>query len=241
VSVRTLHHYHQIGLLEPSGQTPSGYRRYADEDLDRLQRVLFYRELGFPLDEIMTVLADPATDPLAHLRRQHGLLTQRVQRLQAMVTAVERAMEAVKMGINLTPEERFEVFGEHDPAQYAEEVEQRWGDTEAYRQSQQRASRYTKDDWVRIKEAGADLNRRLAEAMTGGVPADSEQAMDLAEEHRRSINDTFYDCGYEMHRGLAAMYLADPRFTQNYENLAPGLAQYLHDAILANAARNEAS
>jgi hypothetical protein len=158
-----------------------------------------------------------------------------------MVTAVERAMEAVKMGISLTPEERFEVFGEHDPAQYADEAEQRWGHTEAYRQSHQRTSRYTKDDWIRIKEAGADLNRRLVEAMTGGAPADSEQAMDLAEEHRRSINDTYYECGYEMHRGLAAMYLADPRFTRNYENLATGLAQYLHDAILANAARNEAS
>jgi len=241
VSVRTLHHYHQIGLLEPSGFTPSGYRRYADGDLDRLQRVLFYRELGFPLDEIMTVLADLDTDPLAHLRRQHELLTQRVQRLQGMVTAVERAMEAMKMGISLTPEERFEVFGEHDPARYAEEAEQRWSDTEAYRQSQRRTSRYTKDDWIRIKEAGADLNRRLVEAMTSGAPADSEQAMDLAEEHRRSINDTYYDCGYDMHRGLAAMYLADPWFTQNSENVAPGLAQYLHDAIMANAARAEAS
>ena len=241
VSVRTLHHYHQIGLLEPSGHTPSGYRQYADEDLERLQRVLFYRELGFPLDEIVTVLADPATDRVAHLRRQHELLTQRVRRLQTMVTAVERAMEAMKVGISLTPEERFEVFGEQDPAQYAEEAERRWGDTGAYRQSRERTSRYSKEDWVRLKEAGANLNRRFAEALASGAAPDSEQAMDLAEEHRRSINDAFYDCGYEIHRGLAEMYLADPRFTRNYENVAPGLAQYVHDAILANAARAGAS
>jgi DNA-binding transcriptional MerR regulator len=238
VSVRTLHHYHHIGLLAPSGHSPAGYRRYADVDLDRLQRVLFYRELGFPLDEIVTILADPTVNAADHLRRQRGLLCQRIDRLKLMVTAVERAMEAMKVGISLTPEERFEVFGAQDPAQYADETERRWGGTDAYRQSQGRTSRYTKDDWVRIKEAGADLNRRFAEALAAGVAPGSEQAMDLAEEHRRSINDTFYDCGYEIHRGLAAMYLADPRFTQNYENVAPGLAQYVHDAILANAERN---
>src|SRR5438046_2944508 len=126
VSVRTLHHYHQIGLLVPSGHSPAGYRQYVDTDLDRLQRVLFYRELGFPLDQIVILLDDPAIDAEAHLRRQHALLTRRIERLEEMVTAVRRAMEAVKMGISLTPEERFEVFGDQDPAQYAEETEERW-------------------------------------------------------------------------------------------------------------------
>jgi MerR family transcriptional regulator, thiopeptide resistance regulator len=238
VSVRTLHHYHHIGLLAPSGQSRAGYRQYAESDLERLQRVLFYRELGFPLDTIVTVLADPATDAVEHLRRQRELLCQRVRRLQEMVNAVDRAMEAAKMGINLTPAERFEVFGEQDPARYADEAQQRWGETDAYKQSQARVSRYTKEDWQRIKAAGEELNRRWTEALASGAAADSEVAMDLAEEHRRSINDTFYDCGYPMHRGLAEMYLADPRFTKNYEDIAPGLAQYVHDAILANAARH---
>src|SRR5258706_1119719 len=133
VSVRTLHHYHQIGLLVPEGHSPAGYRRYSNDDLERLQRVLFYRELGFALEEIVTLLDDPAIDAEAHLRRQHDLLTRRIERLEGMVTAVERAMEATKMGISLTPEERFEVFGEQDPAQHAEEVQQRWGDTDAYK------------------------------------------------------------------------------------------------------------
>src|SRR5437660_6416646 len=94
VSVRTLHHYHEIGLLAPSGQTPAGYRRYSADDLERLQRVLFYRELGFPLEQIVTLLDDPAIDAQAHLRRQHDLLVARIGRLYAMATAVERAMEA---------------------------------------------------------------------------------------------------------------------------------------------------
>src|SRR5947209_13231070 len=86
VSVRTLHHYHQIGLLAPSGHSRAGYREYAEADLERLQRVLFYRELGFPLEEIVTVLADPTTGTVGHLRRQHELLTQRIERLRGMVT-----------------------------------------------------------------------------------------------------------------------------------------------------------
>jgi DNA-binding transcriptional MerR regulator len=135
ISVRTLHHYHEIGLLAPGGRSAAGYRRYAEPDLRRLQQVLFYRELGFPLEEIATILDDPGTDARAHLRRQHALLTRRVDRLRAMVAAVERAMEAEQMGISLTPQERFEVFGEDDPARYAGESERRWGDTEAYKQS----------------------------------------------------------------------------------------------------------
>lgn len=239
VSVRTLHHYHQIGLLAPSTHSRAGYRQYAEADLERLQRVLFYRELGFPLDEIVTVLADPDTDAVAHLRRQRTLLTQRLRRLQDMVTAVDRAMEAATMGISLTPEERFEVFGEHDPAKYADEARERWGDTDAYKQSMARTSRYTKEDWQRLKAEGEDLNRRWAEAIASGQPATGEVAMDLAEEHRRQISENFYECGYPIHRGLAEMYLADPRFTKNYEDIAPGLAQYVHDAILANADRHE--
>jgi hypothetical protein len=155
-----------------------------------------------------------------------------------MVTAVERAMEAQKMGISLTPEERFEVFGEQDPTRYAEEAEQRWGDTDAHRESMRRTSRYTKEDWLKIKAEAAELNERVRAAYTSGVGSDSEAAMNLAEEHRQQINRWYYDCGYEIHRGLAAMYLADPRFTRNYEDIAPGLAQWWHDAIQANADRH---
>ncbi|WP_377270241.1 MerR family transcriptional regulator [Peterkaempfera sp. SMS 1(5)a] len=239
VTVRTLHHYDEVGLLSPAGRTPSGYRRYGAADLDRLQQILFYRELGFSLDDIASVLDDPGTGPSEHLRRQHRLLTDRIARLQEMAAAVERAMEARKMGINLTPEEKFEIFGEGYSEDYEVEAEQRWGDSEVWRQSQQRTARYGKQDWVRIKAAGDDLNRRLAEAMAAGHAPDSEQAMALAEEHRQSISDSFYDCSYAIHRGLAGMYLADPRFTATYEKVRPGLAQWLHDAMVANADRAE--
>ncbi|MEU7753492.1 MerR family transcriptional regulator [Micromonospora sp. NPDC049171] len=235
VTVRTLHHYDEIGLLSPSGRTPAGYRRYDDADLQRLQLVLYYRELGFPLEEISAIIDDPAADPAAHLRRQHELLTGRVKRLQEMVTAIEFAMEASKMNIQLTPEERFEVFGDVDPEEHQAEAEQRWGDIEAYRESNRRVSRYTKADWLRYKAENEDWGRRIVAVLGSGVPADSPEAKDLAEEHRQLIGRWFYECTYEGHTGLADMYLADERFTAYYENMAPGLAVYLNEAIHANA------
>lgn len=237
VTVRTLHHYDEIGLLAPTGRTASGYRRYSDADLDRLQQIRFYRELDFSLEDIAKILDDPDRDPGEHLRRQHGLLTERIARLRTMVAAIEHTMMARTMGISLTPEERFEVFGDHDPEQYADEARERWGDSPAYRQSQERVNGYHKQDWQRIKSEAAEITDGLVEAMRSGEPADSPRAMDLAERHRRHIGRWFYECGHEIHCGLAEMYLADPRFTATYENVAPGLARYVHDAIMANARR----
>ncbi|MFD3700150.1 MerR family transcriptional regulator [Streptomyces sp. NPDC058646] len=236
ITVRTLHHYDEIGLLSPSGRSHAGHRRYEDADLDRLQRILFYRELGFPLEEVAALLDDPASDPREHLRRQHALLSDRIARLQQMAKAVEHAMEANKMGINLTPEERFEVFGDQDPGQYAEEAEQRWGDTEAYAESQRRAASYTKEDWKRMQDQSADWGRRYVALMEAGEPADGERAMDLAEEHRLHITSWFYACPYELHTCLGDMYVADERFTAYYDAMKPGFAEHLRDAITANAA-----
>jgi DNA-binding transcriptional MerR regulator len=146
ITVRTLHHYDEIGLLSPSDRTGAGYRRYDDADLERLQLIMFYRELGFPLEVIGEIISDPAADPASHLRRQHELLSERVAKLQKMLNAIEFAMEAGKVGINLTPEERFEVFGDFNPDDYAEEVQERWGGTDAYKESARRVSRYTKQD-----------------------------------------------------------------------------------------------
>jgi MerR family transcriptional regulator, thiopeptide resistance regulator len=239
VTVRTLHHYDQIGLLSPGRRSPNGYRRYDDRDLDRLRQILFYRELGFPLEEVAALLRDAPADQSVHLRRQHRLLRDRIARLERIVVVVEKEMEARQMGISLTPEERFEVFGDFEPEDYAEEAEQRWGDTDAYRQSQRRVATYSKEDWRELKAQGADIDRRLAAAVGAGASAEGEEAMGLAEEHRMHITRWFYDCGYDIHRGLGDMYVGDSRFAARYEEIASGLAQFLRDAIHANARRAE--
>ncbi|MGW3206232.1 MerR family transcriptional regulator [Streptomyces sp. NPDC001135] len=243
VTVRTLHHYDEIGLLVPSERTYAGHRRYNDADLDRLQQILFYRELGFPLDEVAALLDDPDVDPRAHLRRQHELLTARIEKLQKMAAAVEHAMEARTMGINLTPEERFEVFGDKDPFKegYTEEAEQRWGDTEAWAESQRRAASYTKEDWKRIKAEVDDWQERYAALVAGGEQPSGEAAMDMAEEHRQHMNRWFFEVPYEMHRCFAEMYVSDERFKAFYDSMHPGLAEHLREAILANADRHTTS
>jgi DNA-binding transcriptional MerR regulator len=239
VTIRTLHHYDEIGLLCPGGRSAAGYRIYEDSDLERLQRILFYRELGFTLDEIATIVDDPRTDALGHLRRQRGLLTGRIERLSAMVDAIDYEMEARTMDIPLTPEERLEVFGEFRLEDYAEEAEGRWGETESYKESQRRVSKYKKEDWQRLKAEGEGVQDRLAVALEAGLAPDSEEAMAAAEAHRRHISRWFYDCTYEIHRGLTEMYVSDERFRSHYDTRTPGLADFIREAALANAERAE--
>jgi DNA-binding transcriptional MerR regulator len=240
VTVRTLHHYDAIGLLRPSGRSGAGYRRYTDADVERLQRILFYRELEFGLDQIGDALADPGADTLGHLRRQHALLQDRIERLRRLSESVTLAMEAHQMNIPLTPEERLEVFGDFRPENHEAEVEERWGDTDAYRESARRTARYTKADWLAIKAEGEAAMRAMVDARSAGLAADTVAAMDAAEAHRAQIDRWFYACSHEMHTVLAGMYLADPRFTATYEAMGEGMAQYVHDAFLANAARHAA-
>ena len=121
---------------------------------------------------------------------------------------------------------------------YAEEAKERWGDTDAYKESQRRLSNYSKEDIAKAQLAMQDATNLVLAAMQAGLPADSDQAMKGAEAHRKSISDFWYQCSYEIHTGLATMYLADPRFTAHYEAQHAGLAKYIHDAIVANAVKN---
>lgn len=237
VSVRTLHHYDEIGLLAPSGRTDAGYRVYREADLDKLQRILFYRELDFSLDAIRQMLAEPDSTIDSHLRRQHRLLRTLIARHQLLLDALEKEMAARHMGISLTPEEQFEVFGTDKLSQEMDEASQRWGDTSEWQESQRCIAAYSKEDWVRIK-AEADANiEAFAEVMRSGAPPSSQPAMDVAEARRQYTSTWFYDCGYNQHVKLAELYVSDPRYTVAYHKVEPGFAQYVDDAIVSNAAR----
>lgn len=236
VSVRTLHHYDQIGLLTPGARSASGYRLYSDADLGRLRQVLFYRELEFGLDEIAQILADPDARTDDHLRRQHRLLRERQARTRVLLGAIENEMEARQMGISLTPEEQLEIFGNDKfGAEYADEAERRWGGTDAWMQSRRRTASYTKEDWIAIKSEGDANVQAFLDAFRAGEPADGAVATELAERHRQHICNWFYDCGYTLHRGLADLYIADPRYYAGWDEAAPGFSEYVHDAIHANA------
>jgi DNA-binding transcriptional MerR regulator len=234
VSVRALHHYDHIGLVVPSVRTPAGYRGYTDADIERLHLVLVYRSVGMPLNEIRALLDDPSADVVEHLRHQHQLLLEQADRLQHTIKAVEELMNAHRSGIQLTAEEQVEIFGTTAfSEEYATEAEQRWGGTDAWKQSQQRVSRLSKEEWIAIKAEGDALLSDLAQAKRDGVEPGSDEGNAFAARHRASI-ERFYDCGDEMHRCLAEMYLADERFTQYYDDVESGLAQYVHDIVVAS-------
>ena len=237
VTVRTLHHYDRVGLLVPSERSEQGYRLYNYGDLERLRQIRLLRELRFSLDAIGQMLDATAYDRRSALAGQRELLKERQERTEKIILGVDRALTAMEEEREMDKTEMFEGLEEFDHAQYQEEAEQRWGDTDAYKESMRRTRRYGRNDWARIKEEGEAVMASLADLLSEGAHAAGHAAMDLAEEHRCHIDRWFYPCSHGMHRALADMYTADPRFMQHFEKRAEGLAEFFQDAIKANAAR----
>lgn len=235
VSVRALHHYDEIGLVKPSGRSAAGYRLYTEADLDRLQQVLFFRELGFKLEDIVAILRDPAFDRRKALIAQRALLEEKVERARSMLQLVEKTLRALDGGVQMTKEEMFEVFGEFDPTEHEAEAKERWGDTDSFRISKERTAKYTKDDWKRMRAESDAILDDFAKKAEAGVPPEAAEVRAIAERHRLHIDQWFYPCSHAMHAGLGRMYVDDPRFAANFEKKRTGLAEYVRDAIAANA------
>jgi DNA-binding transcriptional MerR regulator len=235
VSVRTLHHYDAVGLLTPSRRTDAGYRLYGDTDLERLQQIMLFRELGFALPDIRRIMTDPGFDRRTALVAQRKLLAEKATRTEAMLDAIDTAIGAMEEGTEMDKEQMFEVFGDFDPAGYEQEVRERWGETGAYRESARRTAGYTKADWLRVKAEQEAITAGMAERMDAGDAPDSPEVQALVERHRLSIDRSFYPCSLGMHAGLGEMYVADPRFAAVYERIRPGMAVFMRDAMRIHA------
>jgi DNA-binding transcriptional MerR regulator len=231
LTVRTLHHYDEIGLVVPD-RSGSDHRRYGTGHLEALQQVLFFRELGFPLDEIREIMNDPGFDRRSALVQQRSLVEGKLARLQRMIDAIDLALLAGDEGMTMDPDDMFDGF---QPPEWAEEAKQRWGDTEAYQESQRRTGRYGKREWAAIQEEAGDIARRFGDLKRSGAPADGPAAVATAEEHRHHIDRWFYPCSPDAHTGLGEMYVADARFSAYWDAFEPDLAGFVCDAIMANA------
>ncbi len=234
VSVRALHHYDEIGLLSPSVRSNAGYRLYTYADLVRLHEILAWRALGFPLAEIQEMLDDPGYDRARALARQHALVESELERLGSLRRALEAALTAERDGTRLEEEIMFEGF---DPAAYEAEVRERWGDTEAHRESARRTSGYGECEWRQIRAESERIVRDFASLLRAGEPATGDAAQELAGRHRKHISRWFYPCSDRMHRALGSLYVGDARFARNFEREAAGLAAYVRTAIDAAANR----
>jgi DNA-binding transcriptional MerR regulator len=237
VSVRTLHHYDEIGLVVPRERSEAGYRLYGPSEVARLQEVLFFRELGFGLGEIKRLVERPDYDRATALQRQRRLLDTKAEHLLAMIDALDAAVEAERHGTPMSNEDMLGVFGDFDPAEHEAEARERWGDTDAYRESARRTARYGRADWEQMGRESAEIDQAFLALMAAGVPADSSEAMEIAERHRNHITKWFYECTSEIHVGLGQMYVADSRFTERIDRAGEGLAAYMSAAIEANAGR----
>ena len=225
ITVRTLHHYDEIGLVQPSDRSRAGYRLYDDGDVLRLQQVLLYRELGLPLDDIAAVLDDPAHETRASLLRHREVLVDKRARLDRMLAALDTALRHVEE-TEMQPDDVKSMF-----EGFEKEAEERWGHTDAYKESARRTKKYGKAEWEAIRHDADALYARFAELMREGAAPTDARVGGVVDAHRAHIDRWFYPCSVEMHRGLAAMYVADPRFAANFDKVAPGLAAFISSAI----------
>ena len=237
VTVRTLHHYDEVGLLTPSERSRAGYRLYTADDLERLATIVTYRRLDLPLDEVAALLRGDGSS-IEHLRRQRDAVMSKVEELHGLVDAIDARLEREMNEQPATREDLKEIFGDGFKDEYQAEAQERWGETGAWKQSAKRTQGYTVADWEQIKAETEQLGEQMVAAKRSGEPATSEAAMEAAEAARQHLSRWFYDCSPQFHRNLGDMYVADPRFTKTYEDQEPGLAQYTRDAIHANADRH---
>ncbi|WP_066686596.1 MerR family transcriptional regulator [Christensenella intestinihominis] len=226
VSVRTLHYYDEIGLLRPGTVTEAGYRIYGEKELVRLQQILFFRELGFPLKEIRSIMENPSFDEKEALLKQRKLLELKQERLSGLMRLIDKTLKGDK---HMSFEEFDESRLEEMRREYAREARERWGETEAYRQSEERTAGYGKGDWARLDAEMEGLFRRFAEAME--FPPEDGAVQALVREWQQHITRNYYECTDEILAGLGKMYIADRRFAKNIDRYGKGLAEFMSKAI----------
>ena len=239
-SVRALHHYDEIGLLHPSKRGENGYRLYTADDLVQLRQIRFYRELDFGLEEIAEILADPHTAAEDHLRRQHQLLRARRTRDARLLAAIEHEMEVRKMGMSLTPEEQFEVFGTDKLPEYADEAERRWGDTDAFGESRRRTAAYTKEDWTAIRREADENIAAFAAALAAGSRRPARWRW-ISPRPTAGTSPLVRRLPTGHASGARRALRVRPALRRDLRQRGGGLAAYVHDAILADAERVQQS
>ena len=227
VSVRTLHYYDEIGLLKPSFvDEQNGYRFYDEGSLERMQEILFYRELDFPLKSIAEILASPNYDKRKALAEQKRLLTLKKDRLERLIAALEQA-EKGEIIMSAFDNSEYETARQ----QYEDEAKRRWGGTDAYRESQAKTRSYSKDKWNDVLAGINGVFAEFAECKKCGNSADSEKTQRLVKKLQDYITANFYHCTEEILAGLGQMYICDERFKNNIDKNGEGTAEFVAEAI----------
>lgn len=227
VTPRTLHHYDAIGLLKPSRVGDNGYRYYGEESLLRLQQILFYRELGIPLEDIKKIMGRRDFDVLGALRSHKEALQKQVTRLNRLILTVDNTINHLKGTTTMSNKAYFEGFSEAEQEKYAAEAEELY-DVETVRESNRNWKAYPAAKKEAILAEGRAIYTDMIAAMPGG--ADSPEAQAIVERWRRHM-DYFWTPNLEQLLGLANGYNDDPRFKANFAKMHPQLAEFMREAV----------
>ena len=233
ISTRALRYYDELGLLSPARVSSNGYRIYGQKEIDRLQQILFYRELGVSLEEIRNILASKDFDGLSALESHLTALLARREQLNLLVANVEKTIKTMKGEMIMSDQEKFEGFlqklVDHNEHQYGEEARAKYGD-ERVNRSNAKVLNMSKEQFTELERLTEDLNETLKAAFEQGDPA-SELAQKAFELHKKWLCFYWDDYNKEAHKGVTQMYVDDPRFTAYYDKIAPGCAAFLRDAV----------
>ncbi len=236
VSVRTLHYYDEVGLVRPTRAKRNGYRQYEAADLLKLQQILFFRELDFSLDDIKRIVLAKSFDPKVALLDQRHLLGLKKKRLGNLIRTIDKTIRQLDTKRPMQDEELYEALSKEDEEAYAKEAKERWGNTEMYKQSQERYGRLTKEEKQKLKDDGEAFMKRVADTMKQGPKSASVQA--LIAQHYDALR-AFYEPNLELYRGLANMYVSDPRFGAYYTKRGVDPKE-MREAMLAYVEAEEA-
>ncbi len=223
VSVRTLHYYDEIGILKPSEvDRYTGYRYYDEKSLLRMQEILFYRELDFPLKSINEILSSPDYDKAKALCEQKNLLILKKERLERLISAIDGAVKG---------ENVMKSFDNTQVEQYKEEAKKRWGSTDAYKEYKGKTKEYSKDKWDSLTDGMNDIFAEFSLYMKKGAEPDSKDVQSLVKALQSYITENYYTCTKEILSGLGQMYVGDERFANNIDKHADGTAEFVSRAI----------
>lgn len=233
VSVRTLHHYDQKALLKPDKIDPNGYRKYSDESLSRLQHILFLKELDFSLVEIGKILQAPDFNRTEALLKQKELLKHKRDRLNNIIDTLDKTITSLKDGTTMNKKKMFNSFNMDEikkaENRYMEEVKQKYGSSDSYKESVKRTSGYGEKDWKLIKRESDEIMNTLVSLMDKEI---SDKTVQISIKNWQDhITKYYYECSKKILLGLGEAYVDDIRFTKNIDKHGQGFSIFFRDAI----------
>jgi DNA-binding transcriptional MerR regulator len=241
ISTRTLRYYDEIGILKPARISSSGYRIYGQKEVDRLQQILFYRELGVSLDSIKDIVSAPSFDGAHALMEHREKLLEKREQLDVLIANVDKTIALTEGRIKMSNKEKFEGFKQKlvddNEKKYGKEIREKYG-KDTVEKSNAKLMNMTEEQYEEVTALATQVTETLAQAFATGDPA-GELAQKAADLHKKWLTYYWHDYTKEAHAGLAQMYVDDPRFTAYYDEKQPGTAEFLRDAVLIYTGMNK--